>query len=158
MWQTTRQRVSAVCVTAVVLGACGGGTITSPATLAKTNPLFGRPQVGVLFLHRGAASAGFTITALSPPHHTYEVRITAPARVNVAVRIHTWYGVELGVEDSTHDAQWCKVTGAQATCSLLFPELEAQRPGPWRVIASKRVGPAAVVRISVTFWGRNGPE
>jgi hypothetical protein len=33
----------------------------------------------------------------------------------------------------------------------LFPELEAQRAGPWTVIATKRSPAPATVRISVTF-------
>lgn len=148
--RANRQLTSAACVTSVVLAACGGGTVSSRGS-AKKEPLDGRPQIGVLSLHRGSASAGFTITALAPPRHTYDVQITAPARVNVAVRIHTWYGVDLGVVDSTHEPQWCKASGARSTCSLLFPELEAQRAGPWRVIASKRSGPAVVVRVAVTF-------
>jgi hypothetical protein len=91
------------------------------------------------------------ITALSPPTHTYNVKIVAPARAAVAVRIHTWYGVDLGVIDSTNGKPWCAVRGKRSVCVLPFPLLEAQRAGPWTVIATKRSRAPANVRIAVTF-------
>jgi hypothetical protein len=142
---------AALWLVVIAVAGCGGhASGSSRAAVRKTGRLEGRPQIGVLSLRRGAASASYTVTALSPPRHTYDVQIMAPAQVVVAVRIHTWYGVDLGV-DTTHDPQWCKVNGGESTCSLLFPKLEAQRAGPWRVIASKRSGPAATVRVSITF-------
>lgn len=75
----------------------------------------------------------------------------APAAADVAVRMHTWYGADLGVADSTKYDQSCTMTGERSVCELLFPELEAQRAGPWTVIATKRSRPAATVRITVTF-------
>jgi hypothetical protein len=91
------------------------------------------------------------ITALSPPIHTYNVQIVAPARADIAVRIRTWYGVDLGVIDSTNEKPWCTVRGKRSVCVLPPPLLEAQRAGPWTVIATKRSRPPATVRIAVTF-------
>jgi hypothetical protein len=75
----------------------------------------------------------------------------APAAADVAVNIHTWYGADLGVLTSTHDAEWCKPSRTRSTCVLPFPVLEAQRAGRWTVVATKRSGPSATVHIAITF-------
>jgi hypothetical protein len=80
------------------------------------------------------------------------VKIAAPARADVAVRIDTWYGVHLGVEDSTtNDKAFCAVRDNRSVCDLPFPELEAQRAGPWTVIATDLSRTPATVRVAVTF-------
>ncbi len=143
----------------LLIAACGAGshdhksvTQVRRGIAEPVERLAGRPQVGVLHLDRGDWSARFTISALSPPTHTYDIKIVTPARVDLAVRIHTWYGVDLGVEDSTTtDKQSCAVRGGRSVCDLLFPELEAQRAGPWTVIATDRSRSPATVRIAVTF-------
>lgn len=141
----------------LLLAACGGAgheAVTQVQRDARQpiEPLADHPQVGLLHLRAGHWSAHFAITALSPPEHTYEVKIVAPARANVAVRIHTWYGVDLGIEDSTiKDKASCVLKGKRSVCDLLFPQLEAQRAGSWTVIATDRSRSAATVRIAVTF-------
>ena len=145
-----------VCLTLV--SGCGGGgrghklaTRGQAGTRQPGEALAGHPQVGVLHLPAGHSSARFTITALSPPHHEYDVQIVAPASANVAVRIHTWYGTDLGVTYFNADNRGCTVRGTRLVCALLFPLLEAQRAGPWTVIATKRSRSPATVRIAVTF-------
>ncbi len=143
----------------LLIAACGGGGHgREPGTHVQRNgrqpiePLADHPQLGILRLRAGHRSAHFVITALAPPEHTFDVKIVAPARADVAVRIRTWYGVDLGVEDSTtRDKAFCAVKGRRSVCDLLFPELEAQRAGPWTVIALDRSRSPATVRISVTF-------
>jgi hypothetical protein len=143
----------------LLVAGCGGGghgqrltTHVQREVRPPIEPLAEYPQVGVLHLRDGHWSDHFLITALAPLSHTYDVKIVAPARVDVAVRIHTWYGVDLGVEPSTvTDKQFCTVRGPRSVCDLPFPELEAQRAGPWTVIAADRSRSPATVRIAVTF-------
>jgi hypothetical protein len=138
-------------------GGAGRGVVTRPrhGVPPPSGTLGGHPQVGVLRLQAGRSSAHFKITALSPPHHTYNVQIIAPAATDLAVRIRTWYGVDLGVTDSTtkEKDKLCKASANRIVCNYLFPELEAQRAGPWTVIATKHSRPPATVRIAVTFFG-----
>jgi hypothetical protein len=54
--------------------------------------------------------------------------------------------------DSTHDTGSCQAHGARSTCLSHLPILEAQLAGRWTVIATKRSGPAATVRIAITFY------
>jgi hypothetical protein len=77
--------------------------------------------------------------------------ITAPVAADVAVHIHTWYGVDLGVLDTTHDSAWCRTHGESSTCLSRLPILEAQLARRWTVIATKRSGPAATVNVAITF-------
>jgi hypothetical protein len=116
-----------------------------------TAALVGRPQAAVLQLARGNSTTKFTISALPPPTHTWSVAIDAPAKADVEVHILTWYGAWLSVLDTTRERQSCAITGTQTHCLLSFPLLEAQRAGPWTVIARKRTDPSATVRIQVTF-------
>jgi hypothetical protein len=143
-------------------GCTGGGeagmpTAPRPSTSATsataTDPaaLVGTPQGQTLQMPVGGATAKFTITALPPPEHTWDVRVDAPATADVAVRIRTWYGQRLRVLDTTHDPTSCDVQGARSVCSLAFPRLEAQRPGEWTVIVAKRSEPRARVRVEVIF-------
>jgi len=110
-----------------------------------------RPQVVELRLDAGSASAHHGIAAPSPKHHTFDVRISAPARLNVAVWLRTSYGTVLGVTTTTKNRQGCQPFQSQEHCVFRFPILEAQPAGRWTVFASKRSGPAAFVRITVTF-------
>jgi hypothetical protein len=77
--------------------------------------------------------------------------VTAPFAADVSVHIHTWYGVDLGVLDSTHDSAWCTTRAGRLTCLTHLPILEAQLAGRWTVIATKRSGPAATVTIAIIF-------
>ena len=135
------------CSVALVAGGCAGGGITAD----HANVLLGRPQTGVLRLPPGRSANSFTITALSPPRYVWDARVTAPANADVEVDIRTWYGVELQVVDSTNNKQTCGISHARSVCLAHFPLLEAQRPGRWTVIAAKHSGPAAIVRIAITF-------
>lgn len=148
----------AVCgALAVTVTACTGGGGNSrggqgPAgTIARTSPDVQRPQASALVLAAGRSSARYRITAPSPARYAFTVTVAAPASVDVAVTIITWYGAILSILDSTHEPGWCTRQGAQDICFERFPFLPAQLAGTWTVIASKRLGPAATVRIAVTF-------
>ena len=136
--------VGAVAVYATQRSTTAGSWSESPS---------GRPQIGNLRLSAGQSSAHFTITALSPPTHTYNVLVETAASADVSVYFQTWYGQTLGAQYSTQGtlASDCVVTGTRMACLSHFPELGAERAGPWTVIASKRSGPAVSVRVSVTF-------
>ena len=112
-----------------------------------------RPQTGELHLASGHSTASFTIIALSPPTHTYDVLLKTGASADLSVHFQTWYGQRLWVQYSTRSslASDCKVVGKSMVCLQHFPALEAQCPGRWNVVASKTSGPAVNVRIVVTF-------
>lgn len=142
-----------------VLTAIGIGVGMVAATEGPSSPgmtasaLDGRQQVGDLSLAGGRSSASFTITAISPPTHTYDVLVQTAASADLRVHIHTWYGTSLGVQYATRGtpASNCKVAKAHMTCLSHFPELATERSGRWDVIASKTSGPPVAVRIAVTF-------
>lgn len=143
-----------ICVVVVALGAVAFfATQSSPAHGPSSGSLEGRAQIRHLRLSVGESSARFTITALAPPTHTFDVLVETAASADVSVYFKTWYGQTLGVQYSTQGAlaSNCIVTGTQMACLSHFPHLEAQRAGPWTVIASKRSGPPVTVRISITF-------
>ena len=147
------------CVLVVAIGAAAVfATQRSPAPGASTSvtpasALAGRPQIGDLHLAGGWSSARFTITALSPPTHTYDVLVETAASADLSVHFQTWYGQNLGAQYSTQGtlASNCVVTGARMACLSHFPELGTERAGTWTVIATKRSGPPVSVWISVTF-------
>lgn len=141
--------VLVVAVGAVIVIA----TQEPPAPSPLTATLVGRPQIGNLQLARGPSSAHFTITAISPPTHALNVLVETAASANLSVHFLTWYGTFLGAQYSTQGslAANCIVTGTRMACLSHFSELGTERARPWRVIASKRTGPAVSVRIIVTF-------
>jgi hypothetical protein len=104
-------------------------------------------------LAAGRSSARYRITAPPPARYAFTVSVAAPASVDVAVTITTWYGALLSILGSTHDPGWCRRQGTQDVCFEQFPFLPAQLAGTWTVIASKQRGPAATVRVAVTFAG-----
>lgn len=110
-----------------------------------------KPQVGLLRLGDGRASARFAVTALDPPTHTYDIRVDTVASADISVGIRTWYGQRLRVLDSIKKDSGCQARRGRARCNFAFPALEAQRPGRWTVIVRKRSGPPAAVRVVVTF-------
>lgn len=118
-----------------------------------TESLEGKPQASVLRLGAGRSAARFTVTALNPPTHTYDVRVRTQSSADISVRIRTWYGQSLRVLDSVGDDLSCNVKRGHADCVSAFPALEAQRAGPWTVIVSKRSGPPVAVRVAVAFNG-----
>jgi hypothetical protein len=70
----------------------------------------------------------------------------------VAVSIHTWYGAVFpSILGSSHQSGACGLRGPEDICFELFPVLPAQRAGAWTVVAAKQSGPAATVRIVITF-------
>jgi hypothetical protein len=158
--------LAVACLTTIMSGGCSGGdgdktSMTTgpepsapPSSVAMaTDPaaLIGKPQGQTLKMSAGPSTNRFTITALPPPQHTWDVNVEAPMTADVAVRIRTWYGQRLRVLDTTHDQTSCRVQGGRSVCSLAFPRLEAQRPGEWTVIVVKRSQPAALVRVEVIF-------
>ena len=100
----------------------------------------------------GRSSAQYVITAPDPARYSFEVSVTAPASIDVAVSIHTWYGAILpSILSSSHQPDVCKLRDSEDICFELFPFLPAQRAGAWTVVAAKQSGPAAPVRIAITF-------
>ena len=100
----------------------------------------------------GRSSARYVITAPDPARYAFDVSVTAPASTEVAVSIHTWYGAVFpSILSSSHQSGVCRLRGSQDICFELFPFLPAQRAGAWTVVAAKQSGPAAIVRIVITF-------
>jgi hypothetical protein len=143
---------------------CGMLAITSAACTASnrtgkherqhagTVSVIGRPQAANLALSSGHSSAQYMITAPDPARYGFDVSITAPASSDVAVSIHTWYGADFpSILTSSHQSGVCRLTGPEDICFELFPFLPAQRAGAWTVVAAKQSGPAATVRIVITF-------
>jgi hypothetical protein len=119
---------------------------------AGTTSVIGRPQAASLAMASGRSSAHYVITAPDPARYGFDVGVTAPASIDVAVSVHTWYGaVSPSILISSRQSGTCRLKGSQDICFELFPLLEAQRAGAWTVVAAKQSGPAATVRIVITF-------
>ena len=117
-----------------------------------TTSVIGRPQAANLAMPSGRSSAHYVITAPDPARYGFDVSITAPASIDVAVSIHTWYGAIFpSILSSSHQPDACKLRGSEDTCFELFPVLPAQHAGAWTVVAAKQSGPAATLRIVITF-------
>ena len=138
---------------AVASAACTGSTSTRhQPERAGTTSIIGRPQAANLALASGRSSARYVITAPDPARYGFDVSVTAPASIDVAVSIHTWYGAVFpSILSSSHQSGACRLRGSQDVCFELFPFLPAQRAGAWTVVAAKQSGPAAIVRIVITF-------
>ena len=114
--------------------------------------VIGRPQAANLAMSSGRSSARYVITAPDPARYAFDVSVSAPVSVDVAVRIDTWYGAEFpSILGSSHQPDWCKRRGSEDVCFEHFPLLPAQRAGAWAVVAAKPSGPATTVRIVITF-------
>lgn len=150
---------TAICGVLVLAAAgCTGGSgnhrgAPSPSPdPAGSSAVAVRPQAASLLLPAGRSSAQFRITAPSPAQYGFDVTVTAPASADVGVSIRTWYGAIFpSILDSTRDPAWCRTRGSQDVCFERFPLLEAQQAGTWTVVASKRSGPAATVRVAIVF-------
>jgi hypothetical protein len=138
---------------AAVSAVAAVGAIRSSTPGPSAGALVGRPQTGDLHLAGGVSSAHFTITALSPATHTYDVLVATAASADLSVGFETWYGRWLGAQYSTKGTLGsnCKVARGRMACLSHFPELAAERGGSWTVVASKRSGPPVSVRVTVTF-------
>ena len=139
---------------ALASAACTGSASTGQREPghAGTTSVIGRAQAANLALASGRSSAQYVITAPDPARYGFDVGVTAPASVDVAVSMHTWYGAVLpSILISSHQSGTCRLEGSQDSCFELFPLLEAQRAGAWTVVAAKQSGPAATVRIVITF-------
>jgi hypothetical protein len=144
----------AVGLLALSAAACTGGGATGhpPAKTASPAGVVGRPQAASLPMFAGRSSAQYGITAPDPARYEFDVAVTAPVSVDVGVSIRTWYGAILpSILDSSHDASSCQARGSEDVCFERFPFLPAQRAGRWTVVAAKRSGPAATIRIAITF-------
>jgi hypothetical protein len=141
-------------VLAIASAACTGSTSTGhhEPEHAGTTSVIGRPQAANLALPSGRSSAQYVITAPDPARYPFDVSVTAPASTDVTVSIHTWYGAVFpSILTSSHQSDVCRHRGPEDICFELFPLLPAQRAGAWTVIAAKQPGPAATVRIVITF-------
>jgi hypothetical protein len=139
---------------ALSAAACtGGGAAGHPAgTTASPVGVIGKPQAANLAMSAGRSSAQYGITAPDPARYAFDVAVTAPVSVDVGLSIRTWYGAILpSILDSSHDAGSCQRRGYDDACFERFPFLPAQRAGHWTVVAAKTSGPAATIRIVITF-------
>jgi hypothetical protein len=139
---------------AVASAACTGSTSTSKGEQehAGTPSVIGRPQAANLAMSSGRSSAQYVITAPDPARYGFDVSVEAPASIDVAVSIHTWYGAVLpSILSSSRQPDVCRLRGSEDNCFELFPFLPAQRAGAWTVVAAKKSGPATTVRIVITF-------
>ncbi len=139
---------------ALSAAACtgGGGTGHPGGNTASPAGAAGRPQAASLSMPAGRSSVQYAITAPDPARYAFDVAVTTPVSVDVGVSITTWYSAIFpSILDSSHDAGSCQVRGSQDVCLEMFPFLPAQRAGRWTVIAAKQSGPAATIRIVITF-------
>lgn len=114
--------------------------------------VIGRPQAANLAMSGGRSSARYVITAPDPARYAFDVSVSAPSSIDVAVSIDTWYGAEFpSILVSSHQLGACRLRGSEDVCFERFPWLPAQRAGAWTVVAAKKSGPAATVRIVITF-------
>ena len=141
-------------VLALSAAACtGGGAAGHPAgTTASPVGVIGKPQAANLTMSAGRSSAQYGITAPDPARYAFDVAVTAPVSVDVGVSIRTWYGAIFpSILDSSHDAGSCQARGSEDVCFEMFPLLPAQHAGHWTVVVAKPSGPAAMIRIVITF-------
>jgi hypothetical protein len=139
---------------ALSAAACTGGGATGQRAGSTASPasVIGKPQAASLSLPAGQTSVQYGITAPDPARYAFDVAVTAPASIDVGVSIRTWYGAILpSILDSSHDAGACQVRSSEDVCFEMFPFLPAQHAGRWTVVAAKRSGPAATIRVVVTF-------
>ena len=139
---------------ALSAAACTGGGATGHPAGRTASPagIIGKPQAASLSLRAGRSSVQYEITAPDPARYEFDVAVTAPVSVDVGVGITTWYGAIFpSILDSSHDAGSCQVRRSEDVCFEMFPSLPAQRAGRWTVVAAKRSGPAATIRIVITF-------
>jgi hypothetical protein len=154
---TRRLAAMALCgVVALAAAACESGidrgTQSHGTNSARAGAAVEQPQAATLVLPSGRSSAHYRITAPSPARYGFDVTVAAPASATVGVIIRTWYGaIFSSILTSTHDRGVCRRRGSQDICFERFPQLEGERAGTWTVVASKRSGPPATVRVAVTF-------
>jgi hypothetical protein len=159
--ETVHRVALAVPLLLLAASACWGNEQSEPTSaspsgadlIAPLETLSGQSQGATLKMAPGRSVARFRVSALDPPTHVFDVRIIAPASADVGVWMRTAPPPSrlLHVLDSTRLKDWCKVRSGRSVCKLTFPELEAQREGPWTVIVRKRSEPAARVKVGVTF-------
>ena len=139
---------------ALCAAACTGGGATGHLAGSTASPVgsVGRPQAASLLMSVGRSSVQYGITAPDPARYAFDVAVTAPVSVDVGVSIRTWYGAIFpSILVSSHDAGACQLRGSEDVCFERFPFLPAQRAGRWTVVAAKQSGPAATIRIAITF-------
>ena len=139
---------------ALSAAACTGGGATGHPAGSTASPagVIGKPQAAGLSLPAGRSSVQYGITAPDPARYEFDVAVTAPASVDVGVSIRTWYGAIFpSILVSSHQAGACQVRGSEDVCVEVFPFLPAQHAGRWTVVAAKRSGPAATIRVVITF-------
>jgi hypothetical protein len=139
---------------ALASAACTGSDNTGKHQRehVETPTAIGKPQAANLAMPSGRSSAQYVITAPDPARYAFDVSVTAPASIDVAVSIHTWYGAVFpSILSSSHQSDVCRLRGSEDACFELFPPLPAQRAGAWTVVAAKQSGPATTVRIVITF-------
>src|ERR1700720_1002821 len=102
---------------AIAGAACTGSTSTgSQRKHAGTASVIGRPQAANLAMSSGRSSAQYVITAPDPARYPFEVSVTAPASIDVAVSIHTWYGAVLpSILSSSRQPDVCRLRGSEDT-------------------------------------------
>jgi len=83
--------------------------------------------------------------------------MSAPASADFEVDALKSDGEWLYLLEMTHQREACAITGTRLHCFLRFAIGANQMPGTWTVIAKKRTGPAATVRVQITFY-RPGSE
>jgi len=139
---------------ALSAAACTGGGATghTPGSIPSPAGLIGKPQAASLVLPAGRSSVQYAITAPDPARYAFDIAVTAPTSIDVGVSIRTWYGAVFpSILDSSHDLSACQVRRSEDICFEMFPFLPAQDAGRWTVVAAKRSGPAATIRIAITF-------
>jgi hypothetical protein len=139
---------------ALSAAACTGDGATGQPAGSTASPVgvIGKPQAASLSMSAGRSSVQYGITAPDPARYAFDVAVRAPASVDVGLSIRTWYGAILpSILGSSHEAGSCQLRGDEEVCFERFPFLPAQRAGRWTVVAAKRSGPAATIRIVITF-------
>ncbi len=119
---------------AIASAACTGSNRNGEHDREHTAPtsVIGRPQAANPAMSSGRSSARYVITAPDPARYAFDVSVSAPASVDVAVRIDTWYGAEFpGILVSSHQSDWCRLRARRMSASngFLCSPPSARAPG-----------------------------
>ena len=141
----------------LAVGACPAssgsdrGSLSHGKEIVRTDGAVQEPQSAAVGAISRTLFGALPYYRPSPANSSLHVSVTAPASVNVAVNIRTWYGTTLTILDSSHDRTWCRRRASNDICFLPLPFLPAQLADKWTVVASKQSGAQATVGLVVTF-------
>lgn len=150
------------CLLALTISACGStshhvksGRSTSSVSQSD-NVASGdrgtseRLQSANVVLGEGHSSKGFRVTAPRGEYILY-VSAVAPAKADIALDVRNVEGKVLRVLSSTQNQALCRKRESRQFCFVPIPLPSAASGGRLTVVATKRSGPAADMRLTAAF-------